>query len=119
MWASGKGGTINVDGAVNINANYFNGEQLTRSSGDNVHLAVVAGLKSEDETENGTGLVDIDLKGDVTSSIYGDIVGARGGEVDIKRESGNGALVVNGDVLAGNGGTVSLIWAKMVCLPDA
>lgn len=112
LWASGKGGTINVDGAVNINASYFNGEQLTRSSGDNVHLAVVAGLKSEDETENGTGLVDIDLKGDVTSSIYGDIVGARGGEVDIKRESGNGALVVNGDVLAGNGGTVSLDMGK-------
>lgn len=112
LWASGKGGTINVDGAVNINANYFNGEQLTRSSGDNVHLAVVAGLKSKDETENGTGLVDINLKGDVTSSIYGDIVGARGGKVDIKRESGNGALVVNGDVLAGNGGTVSLDMGK-------
>ena len=56
LWASGKGGTIKVDGAVNINANYFNGEQLTRSSGDNVHLAVVAGLKSKDETQNGTGL---------------------------------------------------------------
>lgn len=112
LWASGKGGTINVDGAVNINANYFNGEQLTRSSGDNVHLAVVAGLKSKDETENGTGLVDINLKGDVTSSIYGDIVGARGGKVDIRRESGNGALVVNGDVLAGNGGTVSLDMGK-------
>ena len=112
LWASGKGGTIKVDGAVNINANYFNGEQLTRSSGDNVHLAVVAGLKSKDEEHNGTGLVDIDLKGDVTSSIYGDIVGARGGEVDIKRESGNGALVVNGDVLAGNGGTVSLDMGK-------
>ena len=112
LWASGKGGTINVDGAVNINANYFNGEQLTRSSGDNVHLAVVAGLKSKDETQNVTGLVDINLKGDVTSSIYGDIVGARGGKVDIKRESGNGALVVNGDVLAGNGGTVSLDMGK-------
>lgn len=112
LWASGKGGTIKVDGAVNINANYFNGEQLTRSSGDNVHLAVVAGLKSKDETENGTGLVDINLKGDVTSSIYGDIVGARGGKVDIRRESGNGALVVNGDVMAGNGGTVSLDMGK-------
>ena len=112
LWASGKGGTIKVDGAVNINANYFNGEQLTRSSGDNVHLAVVAGLKSKDETENGTGLVDINLKGDITSSIYGDIVGARGGKVDIRRESGNGALVVNGDVLAGNGGTVSLDMGK-------
>lgn len=108
LWASGKGGTINVDGAVNINANYFNGEQLTRSSGDNVHLAVVAGLKSEDETENGTGLVDIDLKGDVTSSIYGDIVGARGGEIDISRASGNGSLIVTGDILAGNGGEVNL-----------
>lgn len=112
LWASGKGGTINVDGAVNINANYFNGEQLTRSSGDNVHLAVVAGLKSKDETQNVTGLVDINLKGDVTSSIYGDIVGARGGKVNIRRESGNGALVVNGDVLAGNGGTVILDMGK-------
>ena len=112
LWASGKGGTINVDGAVNINANYFNGEQLTRSSGDNVHLAVVAGLKSAEEEQNGEGLVDINLKGDVTSSIYGDIVGARGGKVDVTRESGNGALVVNGDVLAGNGGTVSLDMGK-------
>lgn len=112
LWASGKGATINVDGAVNINANYFNGEQLTRSSGDNVHLAVVAGLKSEDKTQNCTGLVDIDLKGDVTSSIYGDIVGAGGGVVDISRASGNGALVVNGDVLAGNGGTVILEMGK-------
>ena len=108
LWASGKGGTIKVDGAVNINANYFKGEQLTRSNGDDVHLAVVAGLKSKDETQNVTGLVDINLKGDVTSSIYGDIVGARGGVVDISRASGNGALAVNGDLLAGNGGTVSL-----------
>lgn len=118
LWASGKGGTIKVDGAVNINANYFADESATRSAGEDVHLAVVAGLKSKDKTQNGTGLkdetqngaglVDINLKGDVTSSIYGDIVGARGGEVKIKRESGNGALVVNGDVLAGNGGTVSL-----------
>ena len=112
LWASGKGGTIKVDGAVNINANYFNGEQLTRSSGDNVHLAVVAGLKSAEEEQNGEGLVDINLKGDVTSSIYGDIVGARGGEIYISRASGNGALVVNGDVLAGNGGTVSLDMGK-------
>ena len=108
LWASGKGGTIIVDGAVNINANYFTDESVTRSAGEDVHLAVVAGLKSAEEGQNGKGLVDINLKGDVTSSICGDIVGARGGEVDITRESGNGALVVNGDVLAGNGGTVSL-----------
>ena len=119
LWASGKGGTINVDGAVNINANYFADESATRSAGEDVHLAVVAGVKSPEEGQNGkglvdinlkgdVGLVDINLKGDVTSSIYGDIVGARGGKVDITRASGNGALVVNGDVLAGNGGTVSL-----------
>ena len=112
LWASGKGGTINVDGAININANYFNSEPLTKSDGDDVHLAVVAGLKSEDKTQNCTGLVDIDLKGDVTSSIYGDIVGAGGGVVDISRASGNGALVVNGDVLAGNRGTVRLDMGK-------
>ena len=120
LWASGKGGTINVDGAVNINANYFADESATRSAGEDVHLAVVAGLKSAEEKQNGEGLeeqkvkglVDINLKGDVTSSIYGDIVGARDGKVDIKRESGNGALVVNGDVLAGNGGTVILDMGK-------
>ena len=108
LWASGKGGTINVDGAININANYFNSEPLTRSNGEDVHLAVVAGLKSKDETQNGTGLVDINLRGDVTSSIYGDIVGARGGKVDISRASGNGSLIVTGDILAGNGGEVNL-----------
>ena len=112
LWASGKGGTINVNGAVNINANYFSDESATRSAGEDVHLAVVAGLKSAEEEQNGEGVVDINLKGDVTSSIYGDIVGARGGKVDITRESGNGALVVNGDVLAGNGGTVSLDMGK-------
>ena len=112
LWASGKGGTINVDGAVNINANYFADESATRSAGEDVHLAVVAGLKSAGGKQNGEGLVDINLKGDVTSSIYGDIVGASGGKVKIKRESGNGALVVNGDVLAGNGGTVSLEMGK-------
>lgn len=112
LWASGKGGTINVDGAVNINANYFADESATRSAGEDVHLAVVAGLKSAGEKQNGEGLVDINLKGDVTSSIYGDIVGARGGKVVITRESGNGALVVNGDVLAGNGGTVILDMGK-------
>lgn len=108
LWASGKGGTINVNGAVNINANYFNGEQLTRSNGDDVHLAIVAGLKSKDEVQNVEGLVDINLKGDVTSNIYGDIVGARSGKVDISRDSGNGSLIVTGDVLAGNGGEVNL-----------
>ena len=112
LWASGKGGTINVDGAVNINANYFTDESATRSAGEDVHLAVVAGLKSAEEEQNGEGLVDINLKGDVTSSIYGDIVGARGGKVNITRKSGNGALVVNGDVLAGNCGTVSLDMGK-------
>ena len=128
LWASGKGGTIKVNGAVNINANYFADESATRSAGEDVHLAVVAGLKSAEKKQNGEGLeeqkvkgleeqkvkglVDINLKGDVTSSIYGDIVGARDGKVDITRESGNGALVVNGDVLAGNGGTVSLDMGK-------
>ena len=108
LWASGKGGTINVDGAVNINANYFADESATRSAGEDVHLAVVAGVKSPEEGQNGKGLVDINLKGDVTSSIYGDIVGARGGEIYISRASGNGSLIVTGDILAGNGGKVNL-----------
>lgn len=108
LWASGKGGTINVDGAVNINANYFADESATRSAGEDVHLAVVAGVKSPEEGQNGKGLVDINLKGDVTSSIYGDIVGASGGKVDISRASGNGSLIVTGDILAGNDGVVNL-----------
>lgn len=108
LWASGKGGTIKVDGAVNINANYFADESATRIAGEDVHLAVVAGLKSAEEEQNVKGLVDINLKGDVTSSIYGDIVGASGGKVDISRASGNGSLIVTGDILAGNDGVVNL-----------
>lgn len=107
LWASGKGGTINVKGAVNINADYLHREAAEKSSGD-VHLAVVAGSKSEEEANNGTGRVQISLTGDAASTIYGDLVGARNGSINIHRESGNGVLNVSGNVLAGNGGTVAL-----------
>lgn len=107
LWASGKGGTINVKGAVNINADYLHREAAEKSSGD-VHLAVVAGSKSEKEANNGTGEVNISLTGDAASTIYGDLVGARNGSIDIHRESGNGVLNVSGNVLAGNGGKVAL-----------
>ena len=107
LWASGKGGTINVKGAVNINADYLHREAAEKSSGD-VHLAVVAGSKSEEEANNGTGEVNISLTGDAASTIYGDLVGARNGSIDIRRESGNGVLNVSGNVLAGNGGKVAL-----------
>lgn len=107
LWASGKGGTINVKGAVNINADYLHREAAEKSSGD-VHLAVVAGSKSEEEANNGTGEVNISLTGDAASTIYGDLVGARNGSINIQRESGNGVLNVSGNVLAGNGGKVAL-----------
>lgn len=107
LWASGKGGTINVKGAVNINADYLHREAAEKSSGD-VHLAVVAGSKSEEEANYGAGKVNISLTGDAASTIYGDLVGARNGSIDIQRESGNGVLNVSGNVLAGNGGKVAL-----------
>lgn len=107
LWASGKGGTINVKGAVNINADYLHREAAEKSSGD-VHLAVVAGSKSEKEANNGTGEVNISLTGDAASTIYGNLVGARNGSINIHRESGNGVLNVSGNVLAGNGGKVAL-----------
>lgn len=111
VWASGDGGTINLNGAVNINANssnsridigLFNNEKETTA---NQHIAIVAGVVGEDRVETNHGEVNVNLKGSQNSQIIGDIVGARDGVVNVNSADYSGILTVYGDILAGNGGT--------------
>ena len=111
IWASGDGGTINLNGAVNINANssnsrinigLFNNEKETTA---NQHIAIVAGVVGEDSVETNHGEVNVNLQGSDNSYIIGDIVGARDGVVNINSDNYNGSLTIQGDILAGNGGT--------------
>lgn len=109
VWASGDGGTINLNGAVNINANssnsridigLFNNEKETTA---NQHIAIVAGVVGEDRVETNHGEVNVNLKGTQDSQIIGDIVGARDGVVNINSDNYSGKLTIQGDILAGNG----------------
>lgn len=109
VWASGDGGTINLNGAVNINANssnsridigLFNNEKETTA---NQHIAIVAGVVGEDRVETNHGEVNVNLQGSDNSYITGDIVGARDGVVNINSDNYSGKLTIQGDILAGNG----------------
>lgn len=109
VWASGDGGTINLNGAVNINANssnsridigLFNNEKETTA---NQHIAIVAGVVGEDSVKTNHGEVNVNLKGSQNSQIIGDIVGARDGVVNVNSADYSGILTVYGDILAGNG----------------
>ena len=109
VWASGDGGTINLNGAVNINANssnsridigLFNNEKETTA---NQHIAIVAGVVGEDSVETNHGEVNVNLQGSDNSYITGDIVGARDGVVNINSDNYSGKLTIQGDILAGNG----------------
>ena len=107
--ASGKGGTININGAVNINANYMgNSTNLMADDENKYHIALAAGGTSIAESlkNENYGEINVNLKGTQNSYITGDIVGARDGIVNIRRdENYSGILKINGDILAGNGGT--------------
>ncbi len=109
VWASGDGGTINLNGAVNINANssnsridigLFNNEKETTA---NQHIAIVAGVVGEDSVKTNHGEVNVNLQGFDNSYITGDIVGARDGVVNINSDNYSGKLTIQGDILAGNG----------------
>lgn len=109
VWASGDGGTINLNGAVNINANssnskidigLFNNEKETTA---NQHIAIVAGVVGEDSVKTNHGEVNVNLKGTQDSQIIGDIVGARDGVVNINSDNYSGKLTIQGDILAGDG----------------
>ena len=109
VWASGDGGTINLNGAVNINANssnsridigLFNNEKETTA---NQHIAIVAGVVGKDSVETNHGEVNVNLQGSDNSYITGDIVGARDGVVNINSDNYSGKLTIQGDILAGNG----------------
>ncbi len=103
IWASGDGSNINITGVVNINGKYDDGIN-TYVDDDKAGIALVAGKKGT-SSNNSYGEVNINLKGSDNSYITGDIVGARDGVVNINSDNYNGSLTIQGDILAGNGGT--------------
>ena len=107
VWASGDGGTVNINGVVNINARYTGQDETGALAEDEgQHIAIVAGVAGEDSIEKNHGEVHVTLQGDGDSRITGDIVAARDGIVNITRADGyTGSLRIFGDILAGNGRT--------------
>ena len=107
VWASGKGSTINVTGAVNINTNYTGDNNISLLADDERNVAISAGGMNflDSILYKSYGEVNINLNGSDNSYIVGDIVGARDGVVNINSDDYNGILTIQGDILAGNGGT--------------
>ena len=108
VWASGKGSTININGALNINSNYTGGDTgISLMSEDERHVAISAGGMNylDSFAYKSYGKVNVNLKGSQNSQIIGDIVGARDGVVNVNSADYSGSLTVFGDILAGNGGT--------------
>ncbi len=106
--ASGRGGSVDIEGAVQINA-FSSGLAGASLLADTSHVALAAGGQSEEKDEElGKriyGQVHLSLTGDKDSAITGDIVAARGGTVAISQDDYQGQLRITGDILAGNGGT--------------
>lgn len=102
VWVSGNGGELNITGAVNIDSNMDNDDLK-----DGQHIALVAGTRSAADSRN-KGTININLIGDRESFITGDVISGQDGIINVKRNSGNGKLIVKGDILAGNTGEVNL-----------
>ena len=102
VWVSGNGGELNITGDVNIDSNIDN-DDLKNGQ----HIALVAGTRSAADNNN-TGTININLIGDRESFITGDVISGQDGIINVKRNSGNGKLIVKGDILAGNTGVVNL-----------
>ncbi len=108
VWASGDGGTVNINGAVNINAKYTGTDGTSLLAEDEgQHIAIVAGVAGAYSLDTNHGEVNVTLKGTEDSCITGDIVAARDGIVNITHEDYTGKLQIIGDILAGNGRTNS------------
>ena len=106
--ASGKGGTVNINGAVNIDTHYTGDNSgISLMADDEQHVAIAAGGDKtiSDILNFKYGEVNVNLQGTQNSYITGDIVGARDGVVNINSDNYNGSLTIQGDILAGNGGT--------------
>lgn len=110
LWST-NGGNINVNGTTNI------------STSGGQEIAVVAGTENwtdvEDNPDGGTN--NINLNYGVGSEITGDIISGYGGNIVIgtpesteggistlSARNNSGTLTLNGDALAGNGGTLNI-----------
>ena len=103
IWATGNGANVNIAGkGVNITATGNNDEKI----------AVVAGLEDTSASSAVHSVVNINTTGNSTSTIFGDIIGARNGIVNINSNNSKavhqGNLFIKGDILAGNGGSVDV-----------
>ncbi|WP_303998008.1 autotransporter outer membrane beta-barrel domain-containing protein [Megamonas hypermegale] len=103
IWATGNGANVNIAGkGVNITATGNNDEKI----------AVVAGLEDTSTSSDINSVVNINTTGNSTSTIFGDIIGARNGIVNINSNNSKtvhqGNLFIKGDILAGNGGSVDV-----------
>ena len=104
VWASGDGGQVNINGAVKINGKYNDETTTFTVDEENAGIAIVAGKQTTAGNDR-YGEVNVNLQGTQNSYITGDIVGARDGVVNINSDNYNGSLTIQGDILAGNGGT--------------
>ena len=99
--ASGKGGTVNINGAVNIDTHYTGDNSgISLMADDEQHVAIAAG-GDEILGDSKCGEVNVNLKGSQDSYISGDIIAAKDGIINIKSDNYNGKLTIIGDVLSG------------------
>lgn len=104
---------ITINGATQIVNTKWNAKESTADKGDDIALMATA---KNNKVSNFTsfaempqndlgGIVDLDFQGTGTENlIQGKIVAGTSGMINVK----NGSAVINGDVLAANGGAVKL-----------
>ena len=117
VWAQ-HGAVVDITGATTIisdNAeNYYENGYATNSKG----IAIAAGSSDKSYQSTPDHRSTVNLKYSQDSYIYGDIVSAYGGDINIGqlnvqiRNGENNNLHVQGNILAGNGGTVDIDFGK-------
>ena len=100
------GGLININGAVQINADNKNNAKSL--------IALSASEKSFNKKNKST--INVNLQGDKDSHIVGDIIGDNNGIVNIKHQDYTGKLSINGNISANSSGQVNITPGKNAIL---
>lgn len=110
VWAY-KGALIDIDGATTISTDSYD------KSVNSIDIAIVAGTSTTLTEEVGTAKVNVnytDYADGRKSIIEGDILSAYAGDVTIAKKDSitkdvsSSGIVINGNLLAGNGGTMTV-----------
>ena len=110
VWAY-NGSTIDINGATTISTDSYD------KSVNSIDIAVVAGTSTTLTGGNGTSTVNVNYQNHANgnkSIIEGDILSAYAGVVNITkqdnitRSASNSGIVINGNLLAGNGGAMTV-----------